>query len=560
MIVTDKTLQQLAKESQLVAIYFGFSNINSVSLKCEFSKLEYLSLRNNNIKDMTFITFLPNIWYLDLRNNSVDNFKVFNQKNVFGFLGLSVDKYSESNILQIKKINVGILCLDLDENYKKFFLTNNPNIMKMNEEIIYFTEKHISPILAQTPTNNPSSHPSASLFNHFLKLPSKYDKDSFTQQNSVELSHLGNQPTAMIKRLSFRKNSLTIRIANDHNFSNDKLKSLIKFFETFNREMNDFLTRPLNLLNNIQLIQENEFYYKIEKRKLITLSKIYQSFLDIHDEKSANNIDTSSYFSPLEKDEKMIYINFHFLKLNDIFLQIVILCILILYILKILGKELTTELFKYIFKNYMHDKTSKLNEIKILLELDLDTLVGIYFDTYDNLNILIHKTNCSYEKYMEILRNLEMHKIIIKCNILKFNAANAVKIYDNKNELENRKNLINTLIVKFLDENLKIFEEMLNVVQYLFDFIMFNKIDQVFLKENAFSYRVLIEIRQCLFNYLNKKTKQNLIFNSLTDRKYEDMKYKTIGVYLNSKMENNIQEAENNGKFSIKKSNINLNF
>ena len=81
--------------------------------------------------------------YFDVRNNPVDKYEILNIKNVFGFLGLPVDKYCEKSLLQVKRLCVGMIAVKLDETYKKYFLSNNPNIIIFNDELIYEFDKNI---------------------------------------------------------------------------------------------------------------------------------------------------------------------------------------------------------------------------------------------------------------------------------------------------------------------------------------------------------------------------------------------------------------------------------
>lgn len=147
MIVTDKSLEQLTKEKKLeklTTLYLHYYNIDSFDFTNKnFSKLEFLSIQNNNITNIDFIKNLPNLWYFDVRNNPLENYESLNIKNVFGFLALPVDKYCEKSFLQVKRLCVGILTVNLDENFKKYFLSNNPNILIYNDELIYEFDKTI---------------------------------------------------------------------------------------------------------------------------------------------------------------------------------------------------------------------------------------------------------------------------------------------------------------------------------------------------------------------------------------------------------------------------------
>jgi hypothetical protein len=44
--------------------------------------------------------------------------------------------------LQIKRLTIGTLYVDLDENYKKYFLINNPNILVYNNELVLEIDKN----------------------------------------------------------------------------------------------------------------------------------------------------------------------------------------------------------------------------------------------------------------------------------------------------------------------------------------------------------------------------------------------------------------------------------
>lgn len=75
------------------------------------------------------------LWH-SLLNNPVDNYYIFNNFNTFGYLVLSFEKYLEKNIISIKKVNLWIIDLILEESYEKTFLIDNPNIIKFNDWII----------------------------------------------------------------------------------------------------------------------------------------------------------------------------------------------------------------------------------------------------------------------------------------------------------------------------------------------------------------------------------------------------------------------------------------
>lgn len=153
------------KLSKISTIYLHYSNLDSLSaFDKNFLNIEFLSLQNNNITDFSFIKSLPNLWYFDIRNNPISSYDPLTVKNIFGFLGLHVDKYLEKSLLQLKRLMIGTLFVDLDESYKKFFLHNNPNILVYNDELVLEVDKH-------SKKENPQHHSSSKviLSNYFFE-------------------------------------------------------------------------------------------------------------------------------------------------------------------------------------------------------------------------------------------------------------------------------------------------------------------------------------------------------------------------------------------------------
>ena len=110
-----------------------------------FENLEYLSLTYNYLRNIDFIEYLPNIFYLDLFNNSIDDFTPLNKKNIFGYLRLSIDRFTENKILQINGLTIAIFDIEIkDIQLIKNIVYNNPNIIMINNNINYIIDKIIS--------------------------------------------------------------------------------------------------------------------------------------------------------------------------------------------------------------------------------------------------------------------------------------------------------------------------------------------------------------------------------------------------------------------------------
>ena len=111
-------------------------------LKDCLDKIQYISLKDNHIRSLHFIKHLPNLYYLDISDNPLDEIDSLNYKNIFGYLKLSLERYSEKKILDIYGLYCGIFELKLnDESLLTLFKNNNPFICSFNNKINYFYDK-----------------------------------------------------------------------------------------------------------------------------------------------------------------------------------------------------------------------------------------------------------------------------------------------------------------------------------------------------------------------------------------------------------------------------------
>ena len=118
-----------------------YNSIDPLVNEC-FNNLEYLSITNNLLRNLKFILNLPNLFFLDLFGNPLDDLTALNNKNIFGYLRLSVEEFNENKILNIFDLQCGILDLDLkDKTIMKMFHFNNHHICMSNNEINYIIDK-----------------------------------------------------------------------------------------------------------------------------------------------------------------------------------------------------------------------------------------------------------------------------------------------------------------------------------------------------------------------------------------------------------------------------------
>lgn len=178
MIVTDLNIHEILKENKLENIkvaYFSNLQIDKITLSMTcFYNLQYLCLRNNNITEVEFLDAFPNLFALDLRDNQIKNLKFLYERKTWGFLGLSVEKYSQHKLTSITDLNIGIMILKGVENssYLDKFIENNPNIVKFNDSISLL---------------NPNS---SLIDNKSNNKKSRMSKKSSFMNNSVEFSQL----------------------------------------------------------------------------------------------------------------------------------------------------------------------------------------------------------------------------------------------------------------------------------------------------------------------------------------------------------------------------------
>ena len=95
--------------NQLKVLYLNGFDINEILFQSYLIfSLEFLSLQNNNFKNISFIRNLNNLWYLDIRNNPIESFSGFESKKYFGFLGISFEKNSktEKAIGELKDLHI----------------------------------------------------------------------------------------------------------------------------------------------------------------------------------------------------------------------------------------------------------------------------------------------------------------------------------------------------------------------------------------------------------------------------------------------------------------------
>lgn len=150
MIVNEKNLSSILEEeyNDHKVMCLNLMNINELQFNnLIFEKVEILCLAFNDIYEVNFIQYFPNLYCFDLRGNNLINLNFLNEKKTFGYLAMSVQKYNQAKILDVYDLNIGIMILENieNQNYLEKFKENNPNILRFNNHItllsqsVYFT-------------------------------------------------------------------------------------------------------------------------------------------------------------------------------------------------------------------------------------------------------------------------------------------------------------------------------------------------------------------------------------------------------------------------------------
>ena len=118
-----------------------YNTVDPFAKEC-YRNLEYLSITENSIKNLDFINKFPNLFYLDLYRNPLEDLTALNNKNIFGYLRLSIELYNEKKILNVYNLKCVILNIDLKhKKYLKIFTMHDNHIIMLNNEIQYFIDK-----------------------------------------------------------------------------------------------------------------------------------------------------------------------------------------------------------------------------------------------------------------------------------------------------------------------------------------------------------------------------------------------------------------------------------
>ena len=514
-----------------------------------FNNLEFLSITNNYIRNLDFILKLPNLFFLDLYGNPLEELSALNNKNIFGYLRLSVELFNEKKVLNIFDLKCGIFDLDLkDKNTMRIFSMNNHHISMINNEVNYMIDKiKIEEIKYKTLKKKKSRKSDISLLS--------FQSNSNVDLNSSDIKRNSSQKVAgishLIKNLSNNSHEgkssyIAEKPIEIIKTKNPFLLRFKKFFSDFQNDINKSIssgnskeginTRKAILHKNENFTSKNlvnnQKYLQHEKEKLIILFEIYKKISIFNKGKDNNECYIGNIYN--------INVNKH---IDNIFVKeikdnimnkrqiprtsIIILIAIIFYTIGSISAEMMNAIINYILKKYYnYDENQKFPDFSNLGNIHY---LAFYYSTYNYIykRMVDNEKNISIDKYKDILNILQMDKLILKSNYL-YKKKELNKIKDNKIELSEFKKFKINNEIKSIKE-LNISKEFLVLIEFLCDYIIYEKIEDIIINDSSpGEYSYLIELKETLEEEEFQLNKNNLLSSSLSALKFQKNKKERI--------------------------------
>ena len=561
-ICTSRTKdEQLKIRKYIKGLIINNSNISNIVYNTVdpfindcYKNLEYLSITNNYIKNLDFIMKFPNLFYLDLYRNPLEELTALNNKNIFGYLRLSIELYNEKKILNIYNLQCGILDIELkNKKYLKIFNMHNNHICLLNNQIQYFIDK-IKHAEEKIKTNNNTKKKNMTK-NDLSSISNNSNSNSDTA--NADISKDLSQNNNLMNSISFLNYNLEQKKeeyipehpAENIVQNNPFLLRIKKYFDDYENEIKNNLSgeyrniydkkrkNMINLVNNEILksknLEENKRYLDNEKEKLILVFNIYKKISLFNKERNNNSYYVGNIDSILvNKNLDNIFIKEFetFLKNKSLKIRgsIIILISLVFYITGTISEKMFQTLINYILRKYYdfdENKTppdfSNFGNIHYL---------SFYYSTYNYFSKRIKdlENKKKKKKYKDILNVLKMEKLILKSNIL-YKKLKENKTKNNNIEFcQNKKHRINKEIRSI--KELKITKEFLILIQFLIDYIIYEKIEEEIIN-NSYpgEYSYIIELKETIEETEIQINNMNFLSSlSLSALKFEKNKKERI--------------------------------
>ena len=528
-----KSNEKKENDGPINTIIFNSSQIYSYEIK-NIYQIECLSLRNNFIKNISFLLNLPNLYYLDLFGNPIENYKPIIKLGTFGFLSISPPlNYFEKQILSLKSLNIVIFQAEIkDRGIYNNFIMRNPNILVFNNTIIDFGKKirtfctmmnfryYIQNILMdkeELPVLNNSNNNTIK-----IKVKSNIIRSGGSPRKSVSNDTLTNRDNFLQKRLKIRNKDCL----------NKKCIEIVEFYEEYNKIL-------FGIFKNNKSNFDQEILCIEEKKKFLMIYNTFNyighffgknnNYYKYHPKKNNINLDTNEVSStnyPNINIEMFTYLNL--LQYKEF-----VLSIMILYLFSILSKGITYNLILSIFKktNYYNENNKNKymieSDLKSLLDIEKSFLFAFYYKIYDIL-FEVSGRNIDLNKLYEIQERLKLVVIADKINEILSHQENFIIKYKSNSELCKKNKIISKDFIKFLFEA-KIFHKIFNIIQFVNDFIIYNNLSDKLGHDFPEDMQFFTEIQGLI---LNNYDKNNEMKESMADKNYNKIQISSL---LNNK-------------------------
>ena len=559
-----KTIEDENIEKYFIMIILNESNISNFIYNSSlnqkifmlFNKLEYLSLTNNYLINLNFIVNFPDLYYLDVLGNPLEDFDALNYKNIFGYLRLTVESFHEKKVLSIKGLNCIILDLDInDKNILRSFKLKNPNVIMMNNEVIYYVDilkesemrkgtkriKNMDRNKFNLISNNSNDINMNNLKTNSNNINTLYgfnsqnrNNDNYQSHKNINFDFLSSKNESQSKKKPDNLKLINIDMNNSIKITNQNLFEIKNYFGELYQIIAKITKKSKGRIS-ANLLYEDKSYLNIEKKRILLIYRTYMKLNEFiaNKKKNINEIyvkNSEAVYCNKFSDGIKIYEVKKYIKCININIRfgIIILISMLFYCLNLISMKMAITIIHYLLLKYY--KFDEHHQFKYFNTFGNIHYLCYYFDNLEDFKRKLKFAEKSQiELYQKILDLLEIPKLILKINKLY-----QKKIFFSKNKNISQKNKVSTLLSDIRELNIE--KEILILIEFFCDFIQYENIEQHIINgsEND-EYSTMIEIKEMLEQ--NELEKNNIYVENLSAKKF----YK-------NKLENNFNKFffENN--------------
>ena len=473
LILNLKSISKIDNHNNIILNKSDKENKNEIhTLILDLAKIYTIDIKNKWLQ----------IEYLSLRNSLIKNIEfIINMPNLFY---LDVFQNPIETYTPLTSSTYGFLCFSPPLNY---FEQKILSIEKLNAIFLIADIKDIS-IKKSFLQKNPNImvlNEEIIGFEYKIKLyTSNQGQKSFLnedEKNNLLFDKNHNQ------RDRFFTHKFTV--INKEGCTNEKIKEIEKFIQEYNNRMLYFQKNGRINFSQIKVNLE-------EKKKLISICDCYLNIL------TYNNIN-NNYFKYFPTKET----------------------ILILHIFKILSKDISFELLKLIllksnyYKDNIEGKANLDNDILNILSLQTNLLICLYYKIYDIMFGIY-----SNKKLSDIQLKLQMNGITDKVMDVIIHQNNFLKKIKNNTDPFKKGKIITQELILYLEQN-DIFNNLLMIIQYVYDYMIYNSIQKELALKNSNDLQFFVDIKNYMYYSIDKKQAD---IQSMAEKNYNKIQMKSL--------------------------------